>query len=40
MADKSLVKGAAVLGATTGFTDYSKQFKGSDASTLPLNCLE
>lgn len=33
MADKSLVKGAAVLGATTGFTDYSKQFKGSDAAT-------
>ena len=33
MADKSLVKGAAVLGSTTGFTDYSKQFKGSDAAT-------
>lgn len=33
MADKNLVKGAAVLGSTTGFTDYSKQFKGGDAAT-------
>lgn len=33
MADKSLVKGAGILGQTTGFTDYATQFKGSDAAT-------